>query len=397
LGIAYSFNSRDDSSLSKGWNIHAMDGSNWMRIDLFRFQKDIRTSVLERLANNCGNFLRELNLKGCINISDLALKTFATRCHNIQKLSLSGCKRISDVTCEYLGRNCKSLSVLDFENCTTITEKGLMHISDGCSYLEEINLNWCNTILDRGLFHLLSKCKHLRILLLKGCSSLTDQLFSTLPKQTYPLTHLNMMNCFVSQFTIEDISCRFKHLKFLNISNNSQLLDNSFLVLSENCRDLINLELSGCSQLSDNGLFYISKFCPKLKKLDLEDCTLLTDSSLFMISKNCEEIEHIILSHLENVTNDGIEAICKTFANTLQIIELDNMPEITNQIFSHLDRVTTLKKAVLFDCQLITKAAIKDFESNHEDIEIQSYFAPPTPVIATPQTTRGICKCCVIL
>lgn len=29
------------AQVSKGWNILALDGSNWQRIDLFDFQKDV--------------------------------------------------------------------------------------------------------------------------------------------------------------------------------------------------------------------------------------------------------------------------------------------------------------------------------------------------------------------
>lgn len=36
------------AQVSKAWNILALDGSNWQRIDLFDFQKDVEVSFLTK-------------------------------------------------------------------------------------------------------------------------------------------------------------------------------------------------------------------------------------------------------------------------------------------------------------------------------------------------------------
>lgn len=88
-----------------------MDGSNWQQVDLFQFQKDIKVhklflcklndfflkaSVVESLAQRCGGFLKDLSLRGCENIQDSALRSFATKCPNIERLQLNKCKRVTD-------------------------------------------------------------------------------------------------------------------------------------------------------------------------------------------------------------------------------------------------------------------------------------------------------------
>lgn len=35
------------AQVSKSWNILALDGSNWQRIDLFDFQKDVEVNILK--------------------------------------------------------------------------------------------------------------------------------------------------------------------------------------------------------------------------------------------------------------------------------------------------------------------------------------------------------------
>ena len=83
------------AQVSKAWNTLALDGSNWMHVDLFNFQIDVLAPVVENLSLRCGGFLRKLSLKGCKSITDSALKVFAQNCNNIEMLDLFDCK-ISD-------------------------------------------------------------------------------------------------------------------------------------------------------------------------------------------------------------------------------------------------------------------------------------------------------------
>ncbi|VDM70436.1 unnamed protein product [Strongylus vulgaris] len=110
------------------WNILALDGSNWQRVDLFTFQKDVKAATVENLARRCGGFLKKLSLKGCENIQDSALRSFTAKCANIEHLSLYKCKRVTDATCENLGRHCHKLIHLNLENCTAITDRALRYI-----------------------------------------------------------------------------------------------------------------------------------------------------------------------------------------------------------------------------------------------------------------------------
>lgn len=43
------------AQVSKAWNVLALDGSNWQRIDLFEFQKDVEVCVANSLiSKNAG-------------------------------------------------------------------------------------------------------------------------------------------------------------------------------------------------------------------------------------------------------------------------------------------------------------------------------------------------------
>jgi F-box/leucine-rich repeat protein 2/20 len=82
---------------NQSWNILALDGSNWQRVDLFDFQTDIEGPVVENISRRCGGFLKKLSLRGCKSVTDAALRTFAQNCNNIEELDLYDCKKLTDM------------------------------------------------------------------------------------------------------------------------------------------------------------------------------------------------------------------------------------------------------------------------------------------------------------
>lgn len=117
------------AQVSRAWNVLALDGSNWQRIDLFDFQRDIEGRVVENISKRCGGFLRKLSLRGCLGVGDNALRTFAQNCRNIEVLSLNGCTKTTDATCTSLSKFCSKLRHLDLASCTSITNMSLKALS----------------------------------------------------------------------------------------------------------------------------------------------------------------------------------------------------------------------------------------------------------------------------
>ena len=118
--------------MSKSWNVLALDGSNWQRVDLFEFQVDIEGVVVENLARRCGGFLKSLSLNGCQNVGDSALISFSLNCNNIETLDLSTCNKLSDKTITSLASHCTKLSTLNISSCSNLTDTSLKAIGHGC-------------------------------------------------------------------------------------------------------------------------------------------------------------------------------------------------------------------------------------------------------------------------
>ncbi|XP_053272804.1 F-box/LRR-repeat protein 20-like [Pleuronectes platessa] len=187
------------AQVSRSLNVLALDGSNWQRIDLFDFQRDIEGRVVENISKRCGGFLRKLSLRGCLGVGDSALRTFSQNCRNIELLSLNGCTKITDSTCNSLSKFCPKLKHLDLASCTSITNLSLKALSEGCPLLEQLNISWCDQVTKDGIQALVRSCPGLKGLFLKGCTQLEDEALKHIGAHCPELVTLNLQTC--SQIT----------------------------------------------------------------------------------------------------------------------------------------------------------------------------------------------------
>lgn len=186
------------AQVSRAWNVLALDGSNWQRIDLFDFQRDIEGRVVENISKRCGGFLRKLSLRGCLGVGDNALRTFAQNCRNIEVLNLNGCTKTTDATCTSLSKFCSKLRHLDLASCTSITNMSLKALSEGCPLLEQLNISWCDQVTKDGIQALVRGCGGLKALFLKGCTQLEDEALKYIGAHCPELVTLNLQTCLVS-------------------------------------------------------------------------------------------------------------------------------------------------------------------------------------------------------
>ncbi|CAD6188625.1 unnamed protein product [Caenorhabditis auriculariae] len=377
----------------RAWNVLALDGSNWQRVDLFTFQRDVKAAVIENLSRRCGGFLKELSLKGCENVHDSALRTFTAKCSNIEFLSLYRCKRVTDASCENLGRHCHKLQHLNLENCSAITDRALKYISDGCKNLRYLNISWCDAIQDKGVQNILINCIQLHTLVLRGCEGLTERLFAPVEKHMGNLKNLNMLSCFVNDDTVSNIANGCEGLEYLCLSNCTHISDRSLQLLASkwtsNCPAASFYQTTAFTQLT--------KGCKKLQRIDMEDCSLITDVTIQALSTNCSTLRELSLSHCDLITDEAVLSLCTKNKEHLQVLELDNCSLLTDTTLSHLRHARVLKRIDLYDCQNISKEAIQRFRHHRPHVEIHAYFAPATPPASHAGNRVGICRCCVIL
>lgn len=386
--------------VSRYWNMLALDGSNWQKIDLFDFQRDIEGPVIENISLRCGGFLKYLRLRGCQSVGSQSIRTLAQHCHNIEHLDLSECKKISDVAIQPLSRHCSKLTAINLESCSQISDSSLKALSDGCPNLTEINVSWCNLITENGVEALARGCNKIKKFSSKGCKQVNDRAVIALALFCPGIEVLNLHSCdSITDASISRIAEKCCNLKQLCVSKCTELTDQSLLALSMNNHYLNTLEVAGCAHFSDNGFTALAKNCKYLERMDLEECSQITDATLGHLAMGCPSLEKLTLSHCELITDEGIRQLAGggCAAESLSVLELDNCPLITDATLEHLISCHNLQRIELYDCQLISRNAIRRLRNHLPNIKVHAYFAPVTP----PPTTNGprprYCRCCEIL
>ncbi len=113
-------------------------------------------------------------------------------------------------------------------------------------------------------------------------------------------------------------------------------------------------------QVTDETLRHLADNCPNIQILV---------NQYFVISS--ERIKSIFsffyfktLSRCEQITDEGVRYICSSTSaqENLHILELDNCPTITDISIDHLLSCQNLKRLDIFDCQQITKNAVKKIQ-----------------------------------
>ncbi|XP_018899418.2 uncharacterized protein [Bemisia tabaci] len=388
------------AQVSKAWNILALDGSNWQRIDLFDFQTDVEGPVIENISRRCGGFLRRLSLHGCQSIGDGSMRTLAHMCVNIEDLNLNGCKRITDSTCQSLSQNCNKLQKLDLTSCPAVTDLSLKAISDGCPCLTHINISWCENITENGVEALSRGCSKLKSFISKGCAQLTNKAVSCLAQFCPNLEVINLHGCSnLEDEAVVNLAVHCANLHYLCLSGCQKLTDNSLIILAHQCPQINTLEVARCSQFTDAGFQELARHCRLLEKMDLEECVLITDATLIHLAMGCPRLEKLSLSHCELITDDGIRhlTVSPCAAEHLTVLELDNCPLISDLSLQHLYVCHNLQRIELYDCQLITRHAIRRLRMHLPNIKVHAYFAPLTPPPSSGNSRQRYCRCCVIL
>ncbi|TKS88458.1 F-box/LRR-repeat protein 20 F-box and leucine-rich repeat protein 20 [Collichthys lucidus] len=201
------------AQVSKAWNVLALDGSNWQKIDLFNFQTDIedirselqkhRSAEPERLHQDHRQHLsqpQQVLLQTQTARSDLLcvhqqpLPKGPQNCHELEKMDLEECILVTDNTLVQLSIHCPRLQALvnlytcssnfvprstgrekSLSHCELITDDGIRALSSstcGQERLTVVELDNCPLITDVTLEHLKS-CHRLERIELYDCQQVT--------------------------------------------------------------------------------------------------------------------------------------------------------------------------------------------------------------------------------
>lgn len=150
------------------------------KLDLNSMKKnrtDITSEKLERLLRSL-QYLRVLYLRRCKFVDDRPI-CVAAKCQFLTELNLSGCVLVTDISVVALSKFAPELKCLNLSR-TQVTDFGLLSLANGvCSkMLSELQVPYCENVTDEGISILNEHCPKLAILIFHGCPHISSDMIS---------------------------------------------------------------------------------------------------------------------------------------------------------------------------------------------------------------------------
>ncbi|RAH75250.1 F-box domain protein [Aspergillus aculeatinus CBS 121060] len=400
------------AAVSRAWNKMCYDGQLWREVDTTDYYRDIPSEGLVKLMTSAGPFVRDLNLRGCVQLKD-QWRTDGERitdlCRNVVNFSLEGC-RVDKSTIHYFLLRNPRLEYINLSGLLTVTNSAMKIIAQSCPQLEILNVSWCTGVDTSGLKKVVVACPKLRDLRASEIRGFDDVEFAAELFERNTLDRL-----IISRTDLTDESLRAlmhgvdpeidvlldrpivppRRLKHLDIHQCPDLTDQGVKSLAWNVPNLQGLQLSHCSELTDDSVIPIIQTTPCLTHLELEELTRLSNHTLIELAKSpcAPRLEHLNISYCELLGDQGTLPIMKNCLS-LRSVEMDNTRVSDLTLMEASLRVRKRGygedlpqiglRLVVFDCGNVTWAGVKEVLSSNAFIPRSR--KPPQTISLVAQT-----------
>lgn len=393
------------SAVSKAWHKMCFDGQLWIHLDTSEFYRDIPGDSLVKIIAKAGPFVRDLNLRGCVQMREKWTsdgQRLSDACRNLVHFSIEGCRIDRSSIHYFLLRNPKLVHI-NISGLTATNNSAMKIIAQGCPELEHLNVSWCSNIDTQGLKKVVQSCPKLKDLRAGEVKGFNDKSFMLELFQRNSLERLVMHHCEALDDEALTVLTqgidpetdpltdrpivpprRLRHLDFTRCRNIS---DKGLASLAHNVPHLEGLQLSQCQGLTDNALTGILASSPRITHLDLEELDELTNATLQNLAKApCNKrLEHLSISYCENLGDSGMLQVVKECPN-IRSLDMDNtrvsdlvLIELASRVRSR-SRVLPANDAsnkkprvglrmVVYDCQNVTWTGVREVLSRNAEIK----------------------------
>ncbi|KAL1989304.1 hypothetical protein VTN96DRAFT_66 [Rasamsonia emersonii] len=381
------------SVVSKEWYKMCFDGQLWSRIDTSEFYSQISSDALVKIITSGGPFIRDLNLRGCVQLKDKWLsdgERITDACRNVVNFSLEGC-RIDKTAIHYFLLRNPRLEYINISALSSVSNSAMKIIAQSCPHLKTLNVSWCSNVNTKGLKRIVESCSELTDLRAGEIRGFDDEAFMEALFKRNTLERLIMHRTDVTDRSLKvlihgtnpeiDVLTdrpivpprKFKHL---DLHQCSLLTDGGVRSLAHNVPYLQGLQLSQCTELTDNSIIEVVRTTPRLTHLELEDLDKITNNTLVELAKSpcAERLEHLNVSYCENLGDPGMLAVLKSCPR-LKSVDMDNTRISDLSLMEASFRVrkrgygTSLPRVglrlVVFDCINVTWAGVREVLSSN--------------------------------
>ncbi|KAL4799849.1 hypothetical protein BDV19DRAFT_385133 [Aspergillus venezuelensis] len=406
------------SAVNKWWNQMCYDGQLWSIVDTTEYYSQIPPDALIKLITSGGPFVKDLNLRGCVQLQDkweVECEKITDLCRNVVNFSLEGCRMDKPAIHTFIQRNPR-LQYINVCALESVTNSSMKLIAKSCHQLRILNVSWCANVNGSGLKRIIKACPILTELLASEIRGLDDK---ELTLELFRRNTLERLDISRTDITDESLQVLMhgvdpeidiledraivppRRLKHLNLTRCSALTDDGVKTLAHNVPNLVGLHLSSCSQLTDDSVVPILQTTPNLTHLEMEELEHLGNTTLLELAKSpCAPfLEHLNVSYCEALGDPGMLQIMKS-CPSIRFVEMDNtrISDLTLAEASYRVRKRGYNEKLpkiglrlaVFDCPNVTWVGIHDILSGNAYIPRQYKTASATSLINQNNTTTSV-------
>jgi len=384
------------SAVSKAWYKMCFDGQLWMNIDTEDYYREIPSDSLVKIITTAGPFVRDLNLRGCVQMRDRwgnDGQNISDVCRNLENFSLEGCRIDRSTVHYFLLRNSRLVHV-NLSGLSAVNNSTMKIIAQGCQQLEHLNVSWCQHIDTKGLRKVVQSCPRLSDLRAAEIRGFGDpnfllDLYNINQLERLVVDHCTDLDDIALKILIQGVDPeidpltdrpvipprKFRHLDF---SRCRALTDAGIQILAHSVPHLAGLQLSHIDGLRDPALTDLLSSVPYLTHLELEELDDLTNVTLQNLAKSpCAPLlQHLNVSYCENLGDTGMISVLKACPSLCSLV-MDNtrisdlsLTEAAAQLrlrdralpvlASPTQRPRTALSLVVYDCMNVTWTGIRE-------------------------------------
>ncbi|KAF2486417.1 hypothetical protein BDY17DRAFT_78666 [Neohortaea acidophila] len=403
------------SSVSKSWHEMCFDGQLWAVLDTASFYQHIPADALVSLITSAGPFLRDLNLRGCVQLRERwHARGLSDACRNLENFCLEGC-RIDRTSIHNFLYNNSRLVHINLCGLAGTTNSAMKIIAANCPRLEFLSVSWCNNVDTTGLKRVIAGCPNLTDLRASEIRGWDDVDFAHQIFLRNSLERLVLMNC--ESLTDEALAVLMegkdsevdyltgrpivppRKLKHLDLTRCRGITDKGLRTLVGNVPELEGLQLSKCHGVVDTMLTELFPTTPNLTHLDLEELDELTNAMLHSLAgAACAKgLQHLSISYCENLGDTGMLPLLQSCTN-LRSLEMDNtrisdlvLTEAAAMVRRRAPRTLVQEKQGLFlpktglrliayDCQNVTWTGVREVLSRNAEFSVTTHAVELPPL-----------------
>eukprot|EP00271_Cylindrocystis_brebissonii_P008896 TRINITY_DN23420_c0_g1_i1.p1 TRINITY_DN23420_c0_g1~~TRINITY_DN23420_c0_g1_i1.p1 ORF type:complete len:644 (-),score=106.15 TRINITY_DN23420_c0_g1_i1:715-2646(-) len=300
-------------------------------------QSEVNYDGLLALSKGCPK-LKELDLRGCQNVTDAGVRAICAGVTDLEELALSYCLHITDAALTALS-SLSRLRVLKLDKCALsndglaavdlagraclqdltlrrveVGDQGLTSLLTGCSALKHLDLTCCPVeVTDVSLAFLAKTTRALERLFLEGCRGITSAGLAALAGTNKGLRHLDCTDSLLTDDGLKAIS-GFTQLEHLKLGFVEAMTDTGICHIAASCPSLTYIDLYRCEGVGDAGITALASGCPSLTEVNFS-YTRMTDASLAALAASCPSLVNVETRNCPGVSHVGLASLAKGCPN----------------------------------------------------------------------------------